>query len=164
MSCRQEVSAGTRLQDVSSPWDPISPGSSRRSSGVGSLVQQQHHPNPLMHQQQLQHQQQQAAASRLEALRATEGREGGATARMSPVMSHHLSKLHKKALAAGTNSSLLMQSAASSTMAGDLMSSVATGRDSVMSQSGNMDAMSSDPNARYGRHCVFLHGFSSSKN
>merc|ERR1719319_1026429 len=41
-----------------------------------------------------------------------------------------------------------MQSAASSTMAGDLMSSVATGRDSVMSQSGNMDAMSADPNAR----------------
>ena len=47
-----------------SPWDPISPGSSRRSS------------------------------------------EAGAGARMSPVVSHHLTKLHKKALAAGTNSSL----------------------------------------------------------
>ena len=47
-----------------SPWDPISPGSSRRSS------------------------------------------EAGAGARMSPAVSHHLSKLHKKALAAGTNSSL----------------------------------------------------------
>ena len=47
-----------------SPWDPISPGSSRRSS------------------------------------------EAGAGARMSPVVSQHLSKLHKKALAAGTNSSL----------------------------------------------------------
>ena len=45
-----------------SPWDPISPGSSRRSSEAG--------------------------------------------ARMSPVVSQHLSKLHKKALAAGTNSTL----------------------------------------------------------
>ena len=44
-------------------WDPISPGSSRRSSEAGG-------------------------------------------ARMSPVMSHHLTKLHKKALAAGTTSSL----------------------------------------------------------
>ena len=43
-------------------WDPISAGSSRRSSEAG--------------------------------------------ARMSPVMSHHLTKLHKKALAAGTTSSL----------------------------------------------------------
>ena len=49
-----------------SPWDPISPGSSRRSSEAGA----------------------------------------GAGARMSPVVSHHLTKLHKKALAAGTNSSL----------------------------------------------------------
>ena len=32
--------------------------------------------------------------------------EAGAGARMSPAVSHHLSKLHKKALAAGTNSSL----------------------------------------------------------
>ena len=33
-------------------------------------------------------------------------RSSEAGARMSPVMSHHLSKLHKKALAAGTTSSL----------------------------------------------------------
>ena len=53
----------TARQNLQSPaWDPISPGSSRRSSEAG--------------------------------------------ARMSPVMSHHLSKLHKKALAAGTTSSL----------------------------------------------------------
>ena len=33
-------------------------------------------------------------------------RSSEAGARMSPVMSHHLSKLHKKAIAAGTTSSL----------------------------------------------------------
>jgi hypothetical protein len=49
-------------------WDPISPGSSRRSSEAGGSQ--------------------------------------GPGARMSPVMSHHLTKLHRKALAAGTTSSL----------------------------------------------------------
>ena len=47
---------------------------------------------------------------------------------MSPVMSHHLTKLHKKALAAGNNSSsLLLQASTNSsiTMAGDLMTSLA---------------------------------------
>ena len=59
----QMSSMSTARQNLQSPaWDPISPGSSRRSSEAG--------------------------------------------ARMSPVMSHHLSKLHKKALAAGTTSSL----------------------------------------------------------
>ena len=60
--CFLQMSAVSGRQNVSSPWDPISPGSSRRSSEAG--------------------------------------------ARMSPVMTHHLSKLHKKALAAGTTSSL----------------------------------------------------------
>lgn len=54
--------AGAGRTNLASPWDPISPGSSRRSSEAG--------------------------------------------ARMSPVMSHHLTKLHKKALVAGTTSSL----------------------------------------------------------
>ena len=53
---------GAGRPNLASPWDPISPGSSRRSSEAG--------------------------------------------ARMSPVMSHHLTKLHKKALVAGTTSSL----------------------------------------------------------
>ena len=57
-----QMSAMSGRQNMQSPWDPISPGSSRRSSEAG--------------------------------------------ARMSPVMSHHLTKLHKKALAAGTTSSL----------------------------------------------------------
>ena len=58
-----QMSAMSGRQAMQSPaWDPISPGSSRRSSEAG--------------------------------------------ARMSPVMSHHLTKLHKKALAAGTTSSL----------------------------------------------------------
>ena len=57
-----QMSAMSTRQNLQSPWDPISPGSSRRSSEAG--------------------------------------------ARMSPVMSHHLTKLHKKALAAGTTSSL----------------------------------------------------------
>ena len=57
------MSAVSGRQALHSPgWDPISPGSSRRSSEAG--------------------------------------------ARMSPVMNHHLTKLHKKALAAGTTSSL----------------------------------------------------------
>ena len=60
-----QMSAVSGRQAMQSPgWDPISPGSSRRSS------------------------------------------EAGGGARMSPVMSHHLTKLHKKALAAGTTSSL----------------------------------------------------------
>ena len=61
------MSAGSARQaGAGTPaWDPISPGSSRRSSEAG--------------------------------------------ARASPVMSHHLTKLHKKALAAGTNSSLASQ-------------------------------------------------------
>merc|ERR1719430_832758 len=42
---------------------------------------------------------------------------------MSPVMSHHLTKLHKKALAAGTTTSSLAQSHSSMSMAGDLMTS-----------------------------------------
>merc|ERR550519_2176503 len=73
-----QMSAMSGRQTMQSPWDPISPGSSRRSSEAG--------------------------------------------ARMSPVMSHHLTKLHKKALAAGTTSSLA-QSHSSMTMAGDLMTS-----------------------------------------
>ena len=40
-------------------------------------------------------------------------RSSEAGARMSPVMSHHLSKLHKKALAAGTTSSLAQVSKSS---------------------------------------------------
>merc|ERR1719433_1694213 len=75
-----QASAISTRQTMQSPWDPISPGSSRRSS------------------------------------------EAGAGARMSPAVSHHLSKLHKKALAAGTNSSLA-QSHSSMSMAGDLMTS-----------------------------------------
>ena len=68
-------------QGMNSPWDPISPGSSRRSSEAGG------------------------GGGRVEAMRVA---EGPAAARgMSPVMSHHLSKLHKKAMAAGTNSSLV---------------------------------------------------------
>ena len=66
---------------MSSPWDPISPGSSRRSSEAGARGAE--------------------AGARVADLRGDHG------ARMSPVMSHHLSKLHKKALVAGTNSSLL---------------------------------------------------------
>merc|ERR1719336_1335823 len=76
-----QMSAVSGRQAMQSPgWDPISPGSSRRSS------------------------------------------EAGGGARMSPVMSHHLTKLHKKALAAGTTSSLA-QSHSSMSMAGDLMTS-----------------------------------------
>jgi len=75
-----QMSAVSGRQTMQSPaWDPISPGSSRRSSEAGG-------------------------------------------ARMSPVMSHHLTKLHKKALAAGTTSSLA-QSHSSMSMAGDLMTS-----------------------------------------
>merc|ERR1719210_3143619 len=76
-----QMSAVSGRQAMQSPgWDPISPGSSRRSS------------------------------------------EAGGGARMSPVMSHHLTKLHKKALAAGTTSSLA-QSHSSMSLAGDLMTS-----------------------------------------
>merc|ERR1719270_1833878 len=83
----QMSSMSTARQNLQSPaWDPISPGSSRRSSEAG--------------------------------------------ARMSPVMSHHLSKLHKKALAAGTTSSLA-QSQSGMSMAGDLMTSY----NSVMTES-----------------------------
>merc|ERR1719471_1417312 len=86
-----QMSAVSARQNMQSPWDPISPGSSRRSSEAG--------------------------------------------ARMSPVMSHHLSKLHKKAL--GTTSSLA-QSHSSMTMAGDLMTSgCVDGRASAMSECGN---------------------------
>merc|ERR1719220_2500420 len=75
-----QMSAVSGRQAMQSPgWDPISPGSSRRSSEAGG-------------------------------------------ARMSPVMSHHLTKLHKKALAAGTTSSLA-QSHSSMSLAGDLMTS-----------------------------------------
>lgn len=87
-----QMSAVSGRQNMQSPWDPISPGSSRRSSEAG--------------------------------------------ARMSPVMSHHLTKLHKKALAAGTTSSLA-QSHSSTTMAGDLMTSgCVDGRASSMSECG----------------------------
>merc|ERR1719422_1822553 len=86
----QMSSMSTARQNLQSPaWDPISPGSSRRSSEAG--------------------------------------------ARMSPVMSHHLSKLHKKALAAGTTSSLA-QSQSAMSVAGDLMTSYNDGRSSAMSE------------------------------
>ena len=69
-----QMSAVSGRQAMQSPaWDPISPGSSRRSSEAGG-------------------------------------------ARMSPVMSHHLTKLHKKALAAGTTSSLAQVLLCSSTI------------------------------------------------
>ena len=76
------MSAVSGRPGPASPWDPISPGSSRRSSEAGARGAEQG-----------------AAAARVAA--ADHG------ARMSPLMSHHLSKLHKKAVAAGTTSSLV---------------------------------------------------------
>lgn len=93
----QMSTMSTGRQTMQSPgWDPISPGSSRRSSEAG--------------------------------------------ARSSPVMNHHLSKLHKKALAAGTTSSLA-QSHGNVSMAGDLM----TGSTCMSADPRASSAMSSHP-------------------
>jgi len=107
-SMRSNTSASRRCSEISqmsamsvgrqymqSPgWDPISPGSSRRSSEAG--------------------------------------------ARSSPVMNHHLSKLHKKALAAGTTSSLA-QSQGNMSVAGDLMTGSTDQRSSSVMSSQNME-------------------------
>ena len=68
-----QVSGVSCRQEVSSPWDPISPGSSRRSSEVGTQQQQQLSSHQQLNNSHAAAQQQQqlmgGGASRLESLR-----------------------------------------------------------------------------------------------